>query len=194
MPDINQQIFPLLRARLDARRYQHSLSVATTARDLAERYGVDPEAAYTAGLVHDWDKCLPDAELIARAQRYQVGPEGDLRELARLLHSVVGAEDLRCDLPGLSEEVLQAVARHTSAAPEMSDLDMVIYVADMVEPLRDNPELDALRLKIGKVSLQELFFSCLAYLIDYLVARRRLIAPNTLEVWNAYVRRQAAKD
>ena len=43
----------LLHSRLSKKRYNHSLNVAAEARKLAFRYGVDPDRAYAAGLLHD---------------------------------------------------------------------------------------------------------------------------------------------
>ena len=45
----------------------------------------------------------------------------------------------------MSADVVQAIARHTAAAVGMSDLDMIIYIADAIEPSRDFDGLDELR-------------------------------------------------
>jgi predicted HD superfamily hydrolase involved in NAD metabolism len=195
VPESIADLKTALQARLKPSRYEHSLSVASEARRIAGLYDVDTEAAYLAGLLHDWDKCLDDEELIARAGRYGIAIPGDPREMARLLHAAVGAVDLEQAFPWLSPAILQAISRHTSAAEDMAPLDMVIYIADMIEPLRDGrmrrdgDDLTPLRQLVGQVSLERLFFTCLGYLIVYLVERHSLIAPGTLEVWNAYVRR-----
>ncbi|MBC7326261.1 MAG: HD domain-containing protein, partial [Moorella sp. (in: Bacteria)] len=54
----------LLAARLPAGRYRHSLGVADTAVELAAKNGVDPEQARLAGLLHDYARDLPPAELL----------------------------------------------------------------------------------------------------------------------------------
>ena len=46
----------LLRSRLSDYRYTHSLCVADSAVELAERYGADKEKALVAGLLHDITK------------------------------------------------------------------------------------------------------------------------------------------
>ena len=50
------------------RRLAHSLSVARCAESLALRYDVDPFLARVAGILHDWDKVVPDDELVRRAR------------------------------------------------------------------------------------------------------------------------------
>ena len=51
-----------LRQDLNEERYEHSIGVAEMAKELAERFGCDPEKAYIAGLLRDCAKCM-DFEL-----------------------------------------------------------------------------------------------------------------------------------
>ena len=52
-----------LKANLSPERYEHSLGTAECARELAERFGENPEKAYFTGLIHDCAKCLPKDEI-----------------------------------------------------------------------------------------------------------------------------------
>ena len=49
------------------KRHVHTLGVAACATEMAKVYGVDQYEAALAGLLHDWDKVIPDDELVARA-------------------------------------------------------------------------------------------------------------------------------
>ena len=69
----------------------------------------------------------------------------------------------------------------------MTDLDMVIYVADMIEPLRTQGNLMPLRVIVGKVPLEALFLKSFEMSIEHLLRRHRFIHPDSLAVWNAYV-------
>jgi len=55
-----QQWLELLSRYVKPGRYQHSLGVAQTARDMAIAFGADPEKAYWAGLMHDVAKGFSD--------------------------------------------------------------------------------------------------------------------------------------
>ena len=79
--------------------------------------------------------------------------------------------------------------RHTVAASDMSDLDMVLYIADALEPNRVYDDADRLRAKFGAVSLEELFFSVYEYWIMNMMGRQMQLHPNTVEVWNHYAAR-----
>ena len=99
------------------------------------------------------------------------------------------AAELERAYPDLPADVVQAIARHTAAAVGMSDLDMIIYIADAIEPSRDFDGLDELRAAIGAVPLEELFMMTFNHILLTLVERRRRLHPATVEVWNHYVAR-----
>ena len=168
------------------RRYKHSLGVARTARDLAEVYGADSFLAEAAGLVHDWDKVLDDAELLARAAQYKVSIAGSLTHSVPLLHGLVAAVELPHIFPELPDETWQAVARHTVGATDMSDLDMVVFVADAIEPMRQGAYADELRELVGEVDLAHLFFKCFSQGLSYVINSGRYLYPTAITIYNSY--------
>ncbi len=175
------------------RRYKHSLGVARTAAQLAETYDVDPFLAQAAGLVHDWDKVLDDSELLARAAQYKIRIVGSPTLSVPLLHGPVAAVELPHLFPELPGGVWQAVARHTVAATDMTPLDMVVFVADAIEPLRQGDYADELRALVGKVSLTDLFFKCFSQGLSYVILSGRYLYPAALSIYNAYATANESK-
>ena len=179
-----------LRERLGRRRFEHTLGVAGTAARLARTYGVDERKARLAGLLHDWDKAYDDAGIRVRVEELGLAVDPYVfEEMPWLLHGPTAAAELVRAYPDLSADVVQAIARHTAAAVGMSDLDMIIYIADAIEPSRDFDGLDELRAAIGAVPLEELFMMTFNHILLTLVERRRRLHPATVEVWNHYVAR-----
>lgn len=184
-----QRMRELLSVRMEQvkpRRYRHSLGVARTAAQLAQTYDVDPFLAEAAGLVHDWDKVLEDAELLARAAQYKIRIVGSPTLSVPLLHGPVAAVELPHMFPELPAETWQAVARHTVGATDMTPLDMVVFVADAIEPLRQGEYADELRGLVGKVSLTELFFKCFSQGLSYVILSGRYLYPSALTIYNSY--------
>lgn len=179
-----------LEGRLTEYRLLHSISVSDTAVSMARRYGVDEHDARMAGLLHDWDKNLSDEELLLRACEYDIKLSEHHEDMAALLHAQTGAVAVHRQFPELSDAVIQAIARHTSAAEDMSELDIIIYVADMLEPLRTQGNLVPLRQLAGKVELEELFLRCYEATMRHLINRHRFIHPDSLKVWNTYVAKE----
>ena len=180
----------LLEERLWPKRYQHSLSVAETAVQLAQAYGLDVRRARIAGLLHDWDKGYSDKEIRARAREFgiDVSPEV-IEHMPALLHGPTAACDLARRFPELDADILQAISRHTSAALEMSDLDMVVYTADAIEPLRSFSSMEKLRAAVGTISLEDLFLETFRNVTMLLVQKRKIMHPDTVKVWNYYIER-----
>lgn len=171
--------------RLSGRRLEHVRRVASTARDLALQYGVDPHLAACAGLLHDWDKKLSARELWDEVERLGLEIPRDER-LEPLLHAWTAAGTLPDRFPELPASVFQAVGRHTVGACDMTDLDMVVFVADMLEPGRDGTDVARLRSLVGEVALVTLFARCVGQGIAYVVRSGRYLYPHTVDVWNAY--------
>lgn len=178
-----------LSARLSERAFEHCVGTAETSVELAHIYGVDADEARAAGLLHDWDRETPKDQLIAHASAHGRLRDTELRQ-PKLLHARTGAMKLRKEFPNLPDEVYVAIERHTVGAVEMGDLDMVVYLADMIEPGRDWPGVDDLRRCVGEVSLGQLFFLGYQASLETLVRRRKRLHPDTVDVWNSLVSRE----
>ena len=53
--------------------------------------------------------------------------------------------------------------------------------------MRNGEDIARLRALVGDVSLEELFFECLAQGASYVLQTRRYLYPGTVDVYNAYV-------
>ena len=173
-----------LEKRLKPSRYRHSLGVSQTAERLARVYGVDPDDAAIAGLLHDWDKALPLEELRSICKKQGLASKFVRKHVPGVLHSFTAPISLRREFPWMTDAQLQAIARHTCGAPEMEPLDMVVFIADAIEPGRDFCGVGALRDAVGSVALDELFLR--------VFASGRTVYPESLEVWNAFAVRRMA--
>lgn len=184
-----------LKARLPKKsRYRHCLGVAETSERLAGLYGADRRKARLAGLLHDWDKGYDDAGIRERVA--ELGLEVDpflLERMPQLLHGPTAAVALARRFPEIPPDVISAIEKHTAGATEMSDLDMIVYIADVIEPGRDFPGVDELRALPEKESLEELFIDVAAHVFANLIDRRRFIHPKSLEVWNHCIARRAER-
>jgi predicted HD superfamily hydrolase involved in NAD metabolism len=174
-------------ARLSKKAARHCHRVAESAVSLALVYGVDTDAARLAGVLHDWDREEEPGALLewARADGVEVA-EADVAS-PHLLHARTGAIHAKEALPALPDEVARAISRHTLGAPDMSPLDMVVYLADMIESHRDYPGVEALRASVGKVGLRELFALGYRQSMRHLIEARKRIHPVTVDVWNTLV-------
>lgn len=175
-------------------RLAHSISVAATTEHLALLYDVDPFLARVAGLLHDWDKVVPHDELISRARYFGIDLGVPLESVEPLLHGMVAARELPELYPHIPHEVWHAIACHTSAAEDMSPLDMVLFVADGIEPLRHaSPGIIHTRSLVGKVSLDDLFWNAFVGGIIYVLEGGRFLYPRAIDIYNSLAQSRASR-
>lgn len=179
-----------VRARLSATSADHCEAVAEQAAYIAQHYGVDMHSARLAGLLHDWARDEDKAELANMAIARGIEPGVVGNNVPYLLHAQVGAKLIAEEFPGIAHDILTAVERHTIGAPDVSELDIVVYVADMTEPSRSFPGVDVLRDAIGTVSIFELFARAYETSLHHLLERRRWLDPGTVDVWNRIIDRR----
>lgn len=166
---------------MSSKRYQHSLSVASVAQDIASANGLDAKKAYIAGMLHDIGKEIPEKK--ARKLMEQYYPEhldASVPVWHQWLSCYLAKKDFKCD----DLEVLQAIEHHTTASTSMSLLDMCIYVADKYEPLRgfDSTEM----LERAKEDIQEAFIASLSDFYNFSKKKNRPIDDVFFDIYNKY--------
>lgn len=176
------------------KRLAHSRRVAETAVELARAYGVDETRARIAGLLHDYAKAYPAHVQVEKARALGLDFGCELALVTPILHGPIAARELAAIYPELEAEIFQAIERHTVAAADMGPLDMVIYVADALEPGRpSNPGIERLRAAVGTARLDELFFKTFSGSIAYVIETGRFLWPGTVETYNHYVSRRSQR-
>ena len=165
---------------LNPHRFAHSLSVAGTSVDLAEKYGVDILCAEEAGLLHDCAKCLPLSEMQQIARRNHLTDDPGLLESSALLHSLAGAWVARTQYGIQDPEILKAIEYHNTGHAGMSRLAMCICLADFIEPNREPfPSLEEVR-SLSEISLEKALLLSLERVADHVLSRGKSLHPRTL--------------
>lgn len=190
-------------------RIEHSRSVAATAETLCERFGLDPERGRLAGLAHDIAKDRPLPEQWAEARAAASYPELAFIAAAvarmeaepafadKIIHgpaaaAILGRNESLRSAGRSDEDILEAIACHSSAGIEMRPLAKIVFIADKIEPRR--PYLtEADRHAAATLNLDDLLVHALRLSISWLRRNDRAIAQSTLDLYNALTKREAAK-
>jgi len=173
----------LMKERLSCSRYEHSLGVARTARELAKLYGADEDKAFLTGILHDYAKELSDQELLQLGIKHNLIVDQAEIKQPQLLHGPVGAVLIKEELGIEDNEILTAVRYHTTGCSGMDKLSQIIYIADYIEPNRKFPEVDSLR-KIAYANLTEGVLAGLNSTIKYVVDNHQLLHILSVEARN----------
>lgn len=174
-----------LKENLNSERYEHSLGVAECAKELAEQFGVNPEKAYLAGLIHDCAKCLPENDLKTLLCSCEDVCEEELVN-TKTFHAPCGVIVAKNKFGINDEEILSAIRCHTVGKTDMTDFEKVIFIADKIET-RTRPEdwttpvRNALKQPNG---LDSALLVCYSNTIKSLVDRKLMICTVTIEIYN----------
>lgn len=177
-----------LRARafeyVDERRLAHVIGCENEAVSLAEEWGEDPELAAEAGILHDITKRCSGEEQLNLCEKYGIIIDNFERNDPRLLHARTGAALAR-ELFGVGDEVYGAIRWHTTGKPDMSVFEKIIYLADYIEPTRDFPGIEELRI-LAEEDLDRAMALGLKMTIDEVQRSGREVYHDTLEAYEWY--------
>lgn len=178
-----EEIIAKLQTMLDQKRFLHTLGVRETALELAALYQVNQEQAAIAALLHDCAKNLPFPSLFEEAQKASLFLEDIDYRVPQLLHGPVGALIAHRDFGVTDEAILQSIRVHTLGSINMSDLDKIIYIADMIEPSRKYNSVKELR-ELASLNLEQAIISCIDASLHYVINNGFLIHPQTIDARN----------
>ncbi len=168
---------------LSEKRYTHSVYVAHTAVDMAEAFGADKSKAFIAGLMHDCAKGMDYKTAVAYAQEHGCSLDKETLNCPGIVHAPVGAVAAEVEYGITDSEILDAIRYHTVARENATLLDKIIYVADMIEPMRDFEEVNRLR-ELAKKDIDAAYTETLKISLKFNLEKGNIIHPNTLYAWN----------
>lgn len=183
----NDGIKAAVAASLSPARWRHTEAVAETAAALAVKHGADPSAAGLAGLLHDYARELPAAELMALAMRYDLDADPIEAREPLLLHGKVAAALARERFGLTDPALLAAIALHITGAPGMSLLAKLVFLADFIEPGRAFPEA-VLARKAAEHDLAKSLLIAFEAIVSYVVAGGYELHPRTVAARNEILR------
>ena len=140
MEELEQVVISLL----NPNRIAHVLGCRDTAVELAKHWGADVTDAARAGILHDITKAIDGPLQLTLCEDYCKILSDFSRRYPKTLHALTGSLVAQ-RIFGENENVVSAIEHHTTGEADMSLLEMIIYVADYMEPNRNFPGVERLR-------------------------------------------------
>ena len=180
-----QELKKWLESNLSAERYSHSLGTAECAKKRAEKFGLNPEKAYVAGLLHDAAKCFSNEKLLEIIHAHLNVEESELQNY-KTLHAPVSAYIVEKDFGVTDKEILSAIRWHTLGKLDMTDFEKIVFLADKIEPNTREEEKTAEITKYldEENGLNKAILKCYKNTIKSLVKRDLKICYLTIEIYN----------
>lgn len=183
-----EELKELLEGRLSKKRYVHSLNVADECKKLAKTWAEDEEQAYLAGLLHDICKDAPKAEQKQMVEKSALNISDVERRAEPLWHAIAGAWYAE-HLLGIEDvKFLNAIRYHTAGRAEMSRLEEIVYVADLISADRTYKDVNKIR-KLAYTNLDKTMLEGLRFSIISVAEKSSQIPLITTEAYNYYLAR-----
>ena len=130
--------------------------------------------------MHDYARELTEEELLELTAKHNLSTDGVELMQTSLLHGPVGAWLLEEEGLITDKQVLDAIRWHTTGHAQMTALEKIVYLADMVEPSRKPyPGLEPLR-KLCFTDLDDAMRFALDSSLDHVQAQGKTLHPDTL--------------
>lgn len=175
-----------VKEQLKTKRFEHTLRVADTAVELAGQFDVSTEKAELAAIYHDYAKNRSNEEMRQIIIRSSL-PNDLLEYHPELWHAPVGAILANEEQGVEDQEVLDAIRNHTTGKAHMNKLEMVVLLADYIEPGRSFPGLDEVR-ETANVDLVHACWLSVRNSIQFLMGKSSRIYPDTFHAYNDLTR------
>lgn len=182
----DEKIITLIRSKLNADRFNHSLNVADSAKELALRYGANADKAYTAGLLHDVMKNASPEEQLGVLSEAGIELMPVERENKKLWHAIAGAAYVKFVMGIDDRDIIRAVRYHTTGRAGMSLLERVVYLADYISADRKYNGVEDMR-RLCQADSDEAILYALTFGIPDLVSKGRVIHPDSIDLYNEVI-------
>jgi nicotinate-nucleotide adenylyltransferase len=165
-------------------RQAHSIRVANLAAARALKLKISERQAIAAALFHDCGKNLtPDSPYLkgfALTNKWGGVP-------ASVWHQFAGAYVAETCFGVTDADVLNAIRYHTSGRPNMSELEKLIFLADMLEEERCYEGVDKLRQLFWQgESLDDCLETALYETLEFLKTKKADVYPLTQQAYQFY--------
>ena len=155
---------------------------------LADIYGCDYEKTRIAAISHDCAKELSCEVLVNIAQSEDLNLDEVTLSEPQLLHGPIGRVIATKDLDIKDDDILNAIHYHTTGRKNMTTLEKIIYLADVIEIGRNYHGIEEVR-KLSTESLDKAIVMAIDNTIRYVISINSLLHPRTIELRNSILLR-----
>ena len=150
---------------------------------MAKVFGEDQKKAEIAALCHDVAKNMDLEQLRKIIDEENITLSIDEENTKEIWHSIAGPIIAKNIFKINDEEILSAMRWHTTGKENMSNLDKIVYLADLIEPSREFDGIDEIR-SISYKSLDLAMIKALTHTTIYLLNKGYAVDINTIKARN----------
>ncbi|WP_164216234.1 bis(5'-nucleosyl)-tetraphosphatase (symmetrical) YqeK [Virgibacillus sp. YIM 98842] len=173
----------VVRQQLTQERFDHTLRVAETGIYLAKIYGISEKKTELAAIFHDYAKYRSTEEMARWIKSTKTLSKDLLNYHHEIWHGPVGAVLVERECGITDKDILSAIHYHTTGKAMMSKLDMIIFLADYIEPNRSFPGVEEVR-EMADADLMRACWMALRNTCIFLLEKKVTVYPDTFYAYN----------
>ena len=181
-----------LKTLLKEDRYIHTLATQREAVKLAKNYGADPEKASLAALLHDCAKNMEPEAMIDILNKQYIKLDDIERKNTALLHGKAGRVMAKFKFNITDEDILNAIEYHTTGKENMTLLQKIIFLADVIEETRTYEGVEEVR-EVAYENIDKAIVMSLNRTILSILKKGYLLHPNTVNARNYLIMEREEK-
>lgn len=177
------EIHDYLQKNLSRDKYEHSVNVSIEAGKLAACYDYDMERAKLSGLIHDCAKDLSIDKQKQYAKKCGFFVDDLIYKIPEIIHAPASVY-ISKNIFGVTDiDILSAIRYHATGKENMSIIEKIIYIADIIEPGRRFDGVGKIKETAYK-DLDEALLLALDSTIIYIVEKKSILHPDTIKARN----------
>ena len=146
---------------------EHSLQVAKESQKLAKKFQVDIDKCYQAALLHDISAIMSPQKMMDIAYSYNWEIDQAEEKYPFLLHQRVSAFIAQTIFEIEDQDILSAIACHTTLKKNANNIDMIVFLADKIRwDQKGKPPYLHVIQKGLEISLEEASYIFLEYQLE----------------------------
>lgn len=183
---IERWIYDKLKESIGLERYNHSIGVMKTSIELANIYGCSIEKAALAGLLHDCGKFRSEINLLKIANDFDIILDNVMKRNKELIHGPLGEAIAKKEYNITDETILSAIRYHTTGRENMSLIEKIVYIADVIEPSRNFEGVEEIR-ELAYKDIDNSILHAIDSTIRFIIHRGNLIHLDTVKARNQLI-------
>ncbi len=184
---MHKQVLTYLSQNVPLERVNHIIRVEQVAANLAAVYNLGQKKVANAGLVHYLAKRFQPTLLLPMAEEEGLIIDEILETNPHLLHADVSAIVAKDKFGVEDTQSFSAIAGHTLGSVDMSPLSYLLFLADSIEPGReDTAALKALK-KVSQENIDKAVYLTCNRTLKKLLDSPRLIYPRLIATRNKFL-------
>lgn len=183
---IEAWIYEELKKDIGTERYNHSINVMNTSIELAKLYNCSIEEAKIAGLLHDCGKFQDKIKILKMVDEFDIILDDVMKKNTALAHGPLGVAIAKSKYNISNPNILNAIRYHTTGREEMTLLEKIVFIADLIEPSRNFQGVEEMR-KLAYENLDESIILALNKNIQFVIEKKNLLHLDTIKARNRLI-------